>query len=123
MTLPRALGTQRFKERNNDEKKDHLQNVNKNQGPINTIVNHNDKINNIENGRPEFGPKEFSSRTFGPGQISGDFSNQAESHIGISVRSGKSPEIRIEIKQIHCINYYEKHSAEQSALVHICDDF
>jgi hypothetical protein len=27
-------------------------------------------------GRPEFRPKEFSSRTFGPGRISGDFSDR-----------------------------------------------
>ncbi len=29
----------------------------------------------------EFGPKEFSSRSFGPVRISGDFSARAQSHL------------------------------------------
>ncbi|CAF1081889.1 unnamed protein product [Adineta ricciae] len=45
-----ALAAARHRERTNTHKEeDHLTNVNKNKGLINTIVNHNNKIKNIEN--------------------------------------------------------------------------
>jgi len=49
--LTDALKTQQYQHQHGDtsmEKKDHLQNENKNQGLINTIVNHNNTLKNID---------------------------------------------------------------------------
>jgi galactitol-specific phosphotransferase system IIB component len=50
--LTDVLKKQQYQHQHGDtsmEKKDHLQNENKNQGLINTIVNHNNKLKNIDN--------------------------------------------------------------------------
>jgi hypothetical protein len=48
-TFQAAVDMQQRREASSAEKDDHIQNENKNQGLINTIVNHNNKLKTIEN--------------------------------------------------------------------------
>ena len=57
-------------------------------------------IEGYGHGLHEFRPKEFSSRTFGLVRNSGDFSDRAESQVGLSAWPKKLPDFRPDKKSL-----------------------